>query len=61
MIGVDVSDEDENFLSMTRLEEMNYAALTIQRGWRWTRKRIVLRATNEAVAREGARGPATPC
>ena len=32
VIGVDVSDEDENFISMTRLEEMNYAALTIQRG-----------------------------
>ena len=40
MIGVEVSDEDENFISMTRLGEMNYAALTIQRGWRWTRKRI---------------------
>ena len=44
---MDVSDEDESPISMTRLEEMNYAALTIQRGWRWTRKRIVLRAASE--------------
>ena len=52
VIGVDVSDEDENFISMTRLEEMNHAALTIQRGWRWTRKRIVLRAASEERLQE---------
>ena len=44
VIGVDVSDEEKYFISMTRLEEENYAALMIQRGWRWSRKRIVLRA-----------------
>ena len=44
VIGVDVS---ENFISMTWLEGMNYAALTIQRGWRWTHRRIVLRAASE--------------
>ena len=32
---------------MTRLEEESYAALAIQRGWRRTRGRIVLRAANE--------------
>ena len=32
VIGVDVSDEDKNFISMTLLEEVNYADLTIQRG-----------------------------
>ena len=31
LIGVDVSHEDENFVSMTRLEEVTYAALTIKR------------------------------
>ena len=53
--GVDASDVDENFISMTRLEEMNYAALTIQRGWRWTRKRIVLRAASEERLQEKLR------
>ena len=62
VIGVEVSNEDENLISMTRSEEMNYAALTIQRGWRWTRKRIVLWGRKRgAVAREVAGGPATPC
>ena len=51
---MDVS-EDENFISMTWLEEMNYAALTIQRGWRWTRKRIVLRAASEERLQEKLR------
>ena len=55
VIGVEVSDEDENFISMTRLEEMNYAALTIQRGWRWTRKRIVLQAASEERLQEKLR------
>ena len=53
--GVDASDEDENFISMTRLEELNYAALAIQRGWRWTRKRIVLRAASEERLQEKLR------
>ena len=44
VIGVGDSDEEKYFISMTRLEEENYAALMIQRGWRWSRKRIVLRA-----------------
>ena len=55
VIGVDVFDQDENFISMTRLEEMNYAALTIQRRWRWTRKRIVLRAASEERLQEKLR------
>ena len=55
VIGVEVSDEDENFILMTRFEEMNYAALTIQRGWRWTRKRIVLRAASEERLQEKLR------
>ena len=40
-------DEEKYFISMTRLEEVNYAALTIQRGWRWTRTIVVLRAASE--------------
>ena len=60
VIGVEVSDEDENFISMTRLEEMNYAALTIQRGWRWTAKGLCFRKRGTG-AREVAGGPATPC
>ena len=55
MVGVDVSDEDEFFISMTRWEEMNYAALTIQRGWRWICKRIVLRAESEERLQEKLR------
>ena len=27
-------NEEKYFISITRLEEVNYAALTIQRGWR---------------------------
>ena len=50
-----VSDEDKNFSPMTRLEEVNHAALTIQRGWRWTRKRIVLRAASEERLQEKLR------
>ena len=45
---------------MTRLEEMNFAALTIQRGWRWTRNRNVLPAASEERLQEVAGGPATP-
>ena len=52
VVCVDVSDEDENFISVTLLEEMNYAALTIQRGWRRTRRRIVLRAASEEQLQE---------
>ena len=55
MIGVDVSDEDKNFIPMTRLEEVNYAALTIQLGCRWTRKRIVLLAASEERLQEKLR------
>ena len=62
VIGVEVSDEDENFILMTRFEEMNYAALTIQRGWRWTRKKDCASGRKRgAVAREVSGGPATPC
>ena len=32
---------------MTRLEEVKYAALTIQREWSWTLRRTVLRAGSE--------------
>ena len=32
-------DEEKYFISMTRLEEVNFAAVMIQRGWRWTRKK----------------------
>ena len=55
MIGVDVSDEEKYLISMTRLEEENYAARMIQRGWRWTRKRIVIRATSEELLQEKLR------
>ena len=48
-------NEEKYFISMTRLEEMNYAALTIQRGRRWTRKRIVLRAASEERLQEKLR------
>ena len=54
VIGVDDSDEEEYFISMTRLEEENYAALMIQRGWR-SRKRIVLRAAWEKKLQEKLR------
>ena len=40
---------------MTRLEEENYAARMIQRGWRWTRKRIVIRAAWEKKLQEKLR------
>ena len=42
-----VGNAGQSFISTTRLlEEENYAALTIQQGWRWTRKRIVIRVTS---------------
>ena len=53
VVGVDVSDEEKYF--MTRLEEENYAALMIQRRWRWSRKRIVLRAAREKKLQEKSR------
>ena len=49
------TDEEKYFISMTRLEDVNFAALTIQRGWRWTRKRIVLRAASEERLQEKLR------
>ena len=49
------SDEEKYFISTTRLEEENYAALMIQRGWRWSRKRIVIRATSEERLQEKLR------
>ena len=55
MIAVDIFDEDKNFIPMTQLEKENYAALTIQRGRRWTRKRIVLRAASEKRLQEKLR------
>ena len=62
MICVEVSDEDENFISMTRLEEMNYAALTIQREMEMDpQKDCASGRKRGAVAREVAGGPATPC
>ena len=48
-------DEEKYFISMTRLEEVSCAALTFQRGWRWTRKRIVLRAVSEERVEEKLR------
>ena len=55
VIGVDVSVEEKYFISMTRLEEESYAALMIQRVWRWSRKRIVLRAAWEKKLQEKLR------
>ena len=55
VIDVDVSDEDENSISMMRLEEESCVALAIQRGWRWTRRRIVLRAASEEKLQEKLR------
>ena len=55
VIGVDDSDEEKYIISMTRLEEKNYAALMIQRGCRWSRKRIVLRAAWEKKLQEKLR------
>ena len=55
VIGVDVSDEEKYFVSMTRLEEESYAAPMIQRGWTWSRKRIVLRAAWEKKLQEKLR------
>ena len=52
MIGVDVPDEEKYFISMTRLEEETYAARIIQLGWRWTRKRVVIRAAWEEKLQE---------
>ena len=46
-------DEEKYFISITRLEELNYAALTIQ--WWWTLKRIVLRAASEERLEEKLR------
>ena len=46
-------DKEKQFISMTRLEEANFAALTIQLGW--TRKRIVIRAVWEEQLREKLR------
>ena len=54
-------DEEKYFISMPRLEEVNYAALTIQRGWRWTRKRIVLRAASEEKLQEKFRRRLVAC
>ena len=48
-------DEEKYFISMTRLEEVNYEAQMIHRGWRWTRKRIVLRAASEERLQEKLR------
>ena len=48
-------DEEKYVISLTRLEEVNHAALTIQQGWRWTRKRIVLRAASEERLQEKLR------
>ena len=41
------SDEEKYFISMTQVEEDNYAARIIQRGWRWTRKRLGIRVAWE--------------
>ena len=55
VIGVAVCDEEKYFFSMTRLEEESYAALVIHRGWRWSRKRIVLRTASEERLQEKLR------
>ena len=57
MIGVDVPDEEKYFISMTRLEEETYAARIIQRGWRWTRKRVVIRAAWGRSCKKSHRRP----
>ena len=36
----DESEEEKYFCSLTRAVEENWAARIIQRGWRWTRKRM---------------------
>ena len=48
-------NEEKFFISMTRLEEVSCAALTVQRRWRWTRKRIVLNAESEERLQEKLR------
>ena len=48
-------DTEKYFISMTRLEGVNCAALMIQRGWRWSRERIVLRAASEERLQEKLR------
>ena len=49
------ANEEKYFISMTRLEEVSCAALIIQRGWRRTRRRIVLRAASEERLQEKLR------
>ena len=46
-------DVEKYFIS--RLEEVNYAALMIQGRWRWTRKRLVLWAASEERLKEKLR------
>ena len=45
----DVGFDEEKHFSMTQVEEDNYAARIIQRGWRWTRERIGIRAEREKL------------
>ena len=52
---LDGSEEEKYFCSMTQLEEENYAARIIQRRWRWTRKRIEIRAAWEEKLQEKLR------
>ena len=49
------SDEEKYFCSMTHVEEENDAARIIQLGWRWTRKRIGIRAAWEEKLQENLR------
>ena len=49
------SEEEKYFISMTQAEEDNFAAWIIQRGWRWTRKRIGIRVAWEKKLQEKLR------
>ena len=40
-------DKGKYFISMTRSQEVHYAARTIQWGWRWMHKKVELRAVSE--------------
>ena len=60
VIGVDDSDEKKYFISMKRLEEDNYAALTIQRMEMVPQKDCASGRIGEETAREVTEGQETP-
>ena len=49
---MDDSEGEKYFCSMTRTEEENWAARIIRRGWRWTRKRIILKEMQATLKAE---------